>query len=68
MTIGKEEYGWMTSAVGYEWTHLELGCASECGRETLLDREVEGLTVLTLRSPVAMFGKKPAREERREEG
>ena len=51
----------------YEWTHLGLGCASECGKETLLDREVEGLTVLALRSPVATFGKNPAMEERREE-
>ena len=52
----------------FEWTHLGLGSASECGRETLLDRKVEGLTVPALRSPVAMFGKQPVREERREEG
>ena len=51
-----------------EWAHLGLGSASECGRETLLDREVEGLTIRAMWSPVAMFGKKPAREERREEG
>ena len=56
---------------GGEWTHLGLGSTSECGRETLLDRGVEWLIVLALGSPVpvpvAMPGKKPAMEERRDE-
>jgi len=60
--------GVIVGEVGGEWAHLGLGSASECGRETLLDRGVEGQTVLALRSAVAMLGRKPAMEERREEG
>ena len=58
---------------GCEWTHLGLGSASECGRETLLDPRVEELIVLALGSPVpvlvAIPGKKPATEmeERRDD-
>lgn len=36
---------WIISGVRYEWTHLGLGSASECGRETLLDRLFEWLVV-----------------------
>jgi len=49
-------------------THPGPGCASDCGRETLLDCRVERLTVLSLRSLLAMLGKKPEMEERRDEG
>jgi len=49
-------------------TYPGRGSASECGRETLLDREVDGVAVPPLRSLLGMFGKKAAMEERREEG
>lgn len=56
--------------VEWEWeaTHSGPISASDCGRETLLDWGVEGLAVLPLGSLLAMFGKKPAMEERRDEG
>ena len=49
-------------------THPGPGCASDCGRETLLDGIVQKLAVLPLRLLLAMLGEKPAIEERREEG
>ena len=60
---------WISSAVRCEWTHLGLGSASECGRETLLDRGVKGLISKPLGLPVpvlvAMPGRKATMEERR---
>ena len=49
---GRMRWVWISCAVRCEWAHLGLGFASECGRETLLDRGVEVMIILAVGSPV----------------